>query len=215
MSLGRFIVIEGVDGAGTTTLAAKLGEHCRNVRIPVHVTAQPSGGPIGAMIRQILSHRLVVHTDIGPRAPSWATMGLLFAADRLDHLEAEILPMLRDGVTVICDRYDLSSLAYQSATSSDDRAEVEKAVTWLRQINGHAVRPDLTIVLDCPFEVAAKRRRARARGAELYDDAEVQKRLIEAYARAEELVPGDRVVHIDASRAVDEVLAEAIRAIGI
>jgi len=213
MSLGRFIVIEGTDGAGTTTLAGKLGEHCRNARVPVHVTAQPSGGPVGAMIRQILSHRLVVHTDFGPRAPGWGTMGLLFAADRLDHLEAEILPMLRDGVTVICDRYDLSSLAYQSATSSDDPAEVEKAVAWLRQINAHALRPDLTIVLDCPFEVAAKRRRARAKSAELYDDAEVQHRLIEAYAKAEQLVPGDKVAHLDASREADEVLADAVRLI--
>ncbi len=215
MSSGRFIVIEGTDGSGTTTLAAKLGEHCRNARIPVHVTAQPSGGPVGAMIRQILSHRLVVHTDFGPRPPSWATMGLLFAADRLDHLEAEILPMLRDGVTVICDRYDLSSLAYQSATSSDDAAEVEKAITWLRQLNARALRPDLTIVLDCPFEIAAKRRRARAKGAELYDDAEVQKRLIDAYAKAEHLVPGDKLVHIDASREPDEVLADAVRLLGV
>lgn len=215
MGSGRFIVIEGTDGAGTTTLAAKLGEHCRAARIPVHVAAQPSGGPVGAMIRQILSHRLVVHTDFGPRAPSWATMGLLFAADRLDHLEAEILPMLRDGVTVICDRYDLSSLAYQSATASDDPREVEGVLTFLRQINARARRPDLTLVLDCPFEVAAKRRRARARGAELYDDAEVQKRLIEAYANAEALVPGDALVHIDASREADEVLADAVRAVGI
>lgn len=214
MTDGRFIVIEGTDGAGTTTLAKSLGEHLQKARIPVHVAAQPSGGPVGAMIRQILSHRLVVHTDFGPRAPGWATMGLLFAADRLDQLEAEILPMLRDGVTVICDRYDLSSLAYQSATASDDPAEVEQAVAFIRQINARARRPDLTLVLDCPFEIAAKRRRARGRGAELYDDGEVQKRLIEAYAHAERLVPGDRLVHIDASREMDEVLADAVRAIG-
>lgn len=215
MSSGRFIVIEGIDGAGTTTLAAKLGEHCRRARIPVHVAAQPSGGPVGAMIRQILSHRLVVHTDLGPRAPGWATMGLLFAADRLDQLEAEILPMLRDGVTIICDRYDLSSLAYQSATSSDDADEVERAVAFIRQINARARRPDLTLVLDCPFEIAAKRRRSRARGAELYDDSEIQKRLIGAYAKAEQLVPGDEIVHIDASRELDEVLADAVKAIGM
>lgn len=215
MTSSRFIVIEGTDGSGTTTLAQKLGEHYRAARIPVHVAAQPSGGPVGAMIRQVLSHRLVVHTDLGPRAPGWATMGLLFAADRLDHLEAEILPMLRDGVTVICDRYDLSSLAYQSATSSDRPEDIARAVDFLRQINARARRPDLTLVLDCPFEVAEKRRRTRARGAELYDDAEVQKRLIAAYANAEKLVPGDRLVHIDASRDLDEVLAEAVRAIGV
>lgn len=214
MTSSRFIVIEGTDGSGTTTLAKKLGEHYRKLRLPVHVTAQPSGGPVGAMIRQVLSHRLVVHTDLGPRAPGWATMGLLFAADRLDHLEAEILPMLRDGVTVICDRYDLSSLAYQSATSSDAPEEVEAAVAFLRQINARARRPDLTLVLDCPLEVAESRRRMRARGVELYDATEVQRRLIAAYANAEALVPGDKLVHIDASREMDEVLAEAVGVIG-
>lgn len=215
MTFGRFIVVEGIDGAGTTTLAKSLGEHCLRAKIPVHVAAQPSGGPVGAMIRQILSHRLVVHTDFGPRAPGWATMGLLFAADRMDQLEAEILPMLRDGVTVICDRYDLSSLAYQSATASDDPSEVEQAVAFIRQINARARRPDLTLVLDIPAEIAAKRRRNRRRGAELYEDMEVQSRLAEAYARAEHLVPGDELVHIDASREADEVLSEALRVMGV
>lgn len=209
---GRLIVVEGIDGAGTTTLAGKLAEHCRAARVPVYVTGEPSGGPIGAMIRQALTHRLVVHSDFGPRPPGWATMALLFAADRVDHLEAEILPILRDGVTVICDRYDLSSIAYQSATAAEDPAEVERAAAWIRTLNARARRPDLTLVLDCPAEVAAKRRRARGRGAELYEDLEVQSRLAAAYARAEQLVPGDRIVHVNGDRPIDAVVADAVRA---
>lgn len=213
MTSSRFIVIEGIDGSGTTTLARKLGEYCQRERIPAHVTAQPSGGPIGAMIRQILSHRLVVPTGLGPRAPSWATMSLLFAADRLDHLEAELLPMLRDGVTVICDRYDLSSLAYQSANFSDDPEKLEQSLKFIQEVNSRAQRPDLTLILDCPLELAKKRRLSRARSAELFEDDEIQRRLIAAYARAEELLPGDRVVRLDASKEMDDVLAEAVRAI--
>lgn len=101
---GLFIVLEGVDGAGTTThtklLAASLGAR----GLPVHTTREPSDGPIGVMIRQILTGRLVVPGMNGPRPPTWKTMALLFAADRADHVEAEIEPNLRDGVTVISDR---------------------------------------------------------------------------------------------------------------
>ncbi len=171
-------------------------------------------GPIGALIRQVLTHRIVVPSEFGPHAPSWATMALLFAADRLDHIEAEIAPILRDGVTVLCDRYDLSSLAYQSATSpAEEGAETDAVVGWIREVNRRARRPDLTIVLDVSPAVAAKRRRQRGRGAELYEDLEVQDRLALAYRDAEKLVPGDRVVHVDADRPPEAVLLDAAAAL--
>jgi dTMP kinase len=210
MDEGRFIVIEGIDGAGTTTLAARLAERLREARVPVHATAEPSGGPIGALIRQALTHRFVVPTELGARAPGWSTMALLFAADRLDHLEVEILPRLRDGITVVCDRYDLSSLAYQSASAGGEAARV---VPFIREANRWARRPDLTLVVDVPAEVAEARRRSRSRGAELYEDPDMQRRLADAYRDAERLVPGDRVVHLDGTRTPDEVLGLALAAL--
>jgi dTMP kinase len=131
-------------------------------------------------------------------------MALLFAADRLDHLEAEILPNLMDGVSVVSDRYDLSSLAYQSATSEEEGAD---AVDWIRALNRHARRPDLTIVVDVSAETAARRRRARGGTAELYEVTELQERLVAAYKNAEALVPGDRVAHVDGEMSVDDVEA--------
>ena len=207
MGEGHFIVIEGIDGAGTTTLASRLADRLRAEKVPVHQTAQPSGGPIGTLVRQALTHRFVVPTELGPRAPSWATMSLLFAGDRLDHLDVEVLPLLRDGVTVICDRYDLSSLAYQSASA--DPSEAAQAIEFIRAANRFAVRPDLTLVVDVPAEVAEKRRRMRLRGAELYEDLELQQRLVTAYRDAESLLPGDPIVHIDGTKDADEVLAAA------
>src|SRR5512139_742195 len=114
---GLFIAIEGIDGAGTTTQAKLLFDGLRARGLPVHLTREPSDGPIGVLIRQILTGRVVVPGLQGPRAPDWATMALLFAADRLDHVEAEIAPNLADGVTVVSDRYDYSSVAYQSVTA--------------------------------------------------------------------------------------------------
>ncbi|HOT08528.1 MAG TPA: dTMP kinase [Polyangiaceae bacterium] len=192
---GQFIVLEGIDGSGRSTQAALLGQWYRNQGLPVLVTREPSEGPIGAMIRQVLTHRLVVSGIAGPRAPTWATMALLFAADRLDHLDSLIVRNLMDGVTVISDRFDLSSIAYQSITSA---AEVDPSVVeWVQTINGRARRPDLTIVLDVRPEIAARRREQRSYSTELYEDSVLQEALAKAYETAEAWVPRDLVVHID------------------
>ncbi len=211
MTAGSFIVIEGIDGAGTTTQTQLLGAWFRRKGMPVHLTREPTQGPIGALIRQALTHRLVLPGMGGPRAPSWSTMALLFAADRLDHLDAEIIPNLRDGISVVSDRYDLSSLAYQSATSTED--DVAAVIQWVRTCNAQALRPDLTLVVDVEPEVAAKRRTARSNSAELYEEGTLQSILADAYAHAESLVPGDRVVHVDGNAAPDAVHAEIVEAL--
>ncbi len=203
---GTFIVIEGIDGAGTTTQTARLCERFQERGLPMLSTREPTTGPVGSLLRQALTHRFVVPGFHGARPPSWKTMALLFAADRLDHLEAEIVPNLLDGVSVVSDRYDLSSLAYQSATSDGADGVVE----WLRAINQHARRPDLTIVLDVPSDLAGQRRQKRGQAVELYEFVELQRKLAEAYAQAERLVPQDRVVHIDGTGPVDEV-AKAVQ----
>jgi dTMP kinase len=204
---GAFIVVEGIDGSGSTTVAERLAAHLASKKRPAHRTCEPSGGPIGSMIRQILAHRIVIPSEFGAASPGWATMALLFASDRLDHLEAEVLPRLRDGVIVVSDRYDLSSLAYQSATApTDDPEQAARIVAWIRELNVRARRPDLTLVLDVRPEVAAERRKNRGGARELYEDGELQTRLAEAYARAEHLAPGDRIVHVDANKPIDEVV---------
>jgi len=196
---GLFIVLEGVDGAGTTTHSKKLGSALAARGVSVHVTQQPSNGPVGAMLRQILTGRLIVPGAV-PRPPGWATMALLFAADRMDHLEAEILPILRQGVTVICDRYYHSSLAYQSLTG--DRTD--GSLSWLREINRHARKPDLTLVLDVPADVAKARRQSR-RSAEIYEDDELQAELSRFYVGIERHFAGERIVHVDSNREVGAV----------
>ena len=132
-------------------------------------------------------------------------MAALFAADRLDHLEAEINPNLLDGVTVICDRYDHSSVAYQTV-SSDGAPDVS---AWVLELNRHARRPDLTLVLDVDARVAATRRDTRSGNPELYEVSEIQAELARFYAKIDELFPNDTMVHIDANQGVDEV-AEAV-----
>ena len=202
---GHFIVVEGIDGSGTTTQCSIIADRLRDEGLPAHTTREPSDGPVGVLIRQVLTGRVVTPGRHGARPPSWATMAALFAADRLDHLESEINPNLADGVTVICDRYDHSSVAYQTV-SSGGSADVS---AWVLDLNRRARRPDLTLVLDVDPQVAAKRRQTRAAAPELYEVREMQVALAEFYAKIDELFPDDTIVHVDANRDVGDV-TEAI-----
>lgn len=196
---GRFVVLEGIDGSGTTTQVARLAERLRAQRKLVRTTREPSDGPVGTLVRQVLTGRLVVP---GGRAPGWATMALLFAADRMDHVESEIEPVVAEGGIVVSDRYDASSLAYQSVSSG---AEAREAVEWIRSLNRYVRRPDLTVVLDLPPDVAADRRMLRGEAAQLYDQNEVQRALAAFYKDLAKHMPNDRVVVVDAGGSVDEV----------
>lgn len=202
---GSFIVIEGIDGSGTTTHCSLVADRFTTKGLPVHVTREPSDGPVGVLIRQILTGRVVVPGQRGAHPPSWATMATLFAADRLDHLEAEIVPNLTDGVTIICDRYDYSSVAYQTVSGGGGT----EAAGWVRELNRRARRPDLTLVLDVDPAVAAGRRLSRSGSPELYETDAMQVELAAFYSTIDELFADDRIRHIDANRDIEGV-AEAI-----
>jgi len=203
---GRFVVIEGIDGAGTTTQVARFADRLRADKVPFRTTREPSDGPIGTLVRQVLTGRLVSPDG---KAPGWATMALLFAADRMDHVEAEIEPFVAAGGVVVSDRYDASSLAYQSVMSGHDKVA---AVEWIRELNKHARRPDLTIVLDLAADVAGARREERGEAAQLYEQNEVQHALALFYRDLAKHLPKDEIVLIDATGSRDEVAARVYAA---
>ena len=163
------------------------------------MTREPSDGPVGTLIRQVLSGRVVIP---GGGAPGWATMALLFAADRMDHVECDIVPVLAEGGVVVSDRYDASSLAYQGVSSGD---EAREAIDWIRLLNRFALRPDLTVVLDVPPDVAAERRQRRGEAAQIYEQNEVQRALSAFYRELARHMPDDAVVVLDGTGTVDDV----------
>jgi dTMP kinase len=200
---GLFVVMEGIDGCGSTTHAKLLAKAIKSRGPEVVLTCEPSTGPIGGLIRQVLQRRLFVPDATGPRNFDWSTMALLFAADRMDHLDSTVAPALRAGQVVVSDRYDLSSLAYQSVTAHSG----PESIPWIRELNAQALRPDITIVIDVPAEVAEERRRSRGGVEEMFEAREIQAKLATVYARAEELVPNDRVLHVTGTGEVQEVAA--------
>ncbi len=194
---GRFIVLEGLDGAGTTTQARILAERLRAAGRKVHVTAEPSAGPVGALVRHVLTRRIGGAPRGGGFDPG--ALALLFAADRRDHVSVEIEPKLRAGADVVCDRYTLSSLAYQGVQLGD--------AGWIAGINRGAPTPDLVAFLRCRPEIALRRRRAASLDREIFEVDAFQRRVARAYTAAIARLrrAGDPIVTLDGERLVGEV----------
>lgn len=198
---GIFLALEGLDGAGTTTQAHWLAGWLRERGREAHLTAEPSRGPVGAILRQVLSRRVV-----GSEGQDFdaGAVALLFAADRLDHFRSEIEPRLEAGVDVVSDRYVLSSLAYQAVSTGDIR--------WVADLNRKAPPADLTLFLGVRPAVALGRRYAASSDREIYEVPAFQRRVERAYRRAIRL-GRERVVEIPGDRRVEEVSRLVARAV--
>jgi dTMP kinase len=200
VSNGRLIVIEGLDGAGTTTQAKRLVEYLNGNGVHAHGTREPSDGPVGRLIREMLTGS---HAIPG-QSLSQSTFGLLFAADRLDHLQREVEPAIAAGTLVISDRWYHSSLAYQGTGADRD---------WITTLNGRARRPELTIFLKVRPEVAAKRRAAARRQEELFEQLQMQIEVDAGYTAtiAELVAQGERVETLDGEMSEDDVFAAIVK----
>lgn len=149
MAIGELIVLEGIDGSGTTTQTRLLAERLRReTGRRVVETRQPTRGPCGQFVRQVFEGK----TDYS-KLPNWRVMAHLFQADREEHFE-QLWDWLGDGCIVVCDRYWGSGLVYQSAGAGD---ECEEALELIHSLNKHAPSPSIEILLDLSAEVALQR----------------------------------------------------------
>jgi dTMP kinase len=160
---GIFIVIEGLDGSGKTTQATLLAKRLSQI-YPVVLTAEPSCGKIGTFIRDSCLYE-------DKRLPTEAE-ALLFAADRIEHMQNELKPSLDDGKLVICDRYVYSSLAYQGSAGL--------SLDWIKTINARALQPDFCIFIDAaPERVLERLKRKRS----VMETLETQQKVREVYLK--------------------------------
>ena len=193
---GRLIVIEGLDGAGTTTQVRFLHARLSRER-SVYVTYEPSEGPVGLLIRATLEHRVRVDD---------ATLAALFAADRMDHLyhtagEGGIAAHLARGDYVLTDRYHLSSLAYQGMTLD---------WAWIWDMHARCIRPDLTLFVDVPVAVCLERiAQGRGEHFDLFENREALTRARESYLDSIERLRGlgETIAVVDGDAPPDEVQA--------
>lgn len=204
MARGKFLSIEGGEGAGKSTQVRRLADELRARGLDVIVTREPGGSEGGEAIRELLMQGEV-------KRWSSHTEALLFAAARADHVEKVIQPALGIGTWVISDRFIDSSRAYQGVAGGIDDA----AVLALHAFGSRGLLPDRTLVLEVPPEIGAERAAARdgaaadrfaARERAFHDDVAAAFR---RFAAAEP----DRVRLIDAGGDVDTVAADVIEAI--
>ncbi len=188
---GVFICIEGLDGSGKTTHSHMLVRSLRRKEFDVVYTTEPSRGEIGRFIRANVLQRK-------RRVPS-VVEALLFAVDRVDHVEKEIKPALEEGKIVVSDRYVYSSLAYQGAAGLD--------LKWIEEINRLALPPDLAIYIDVPPEVVVKRIK---RKKSVMENLETQKRVREVYMK---FVDNGKLVSVDGNKRKNEVAKDILKII--
>jgi dTMP kinase len=189
---GVFIVFEGLDGAGTTTQATLLAGWLAERDVRVELTHEPSTGPIGGLIRSTLEGRIVFDA---------ASLALLFAADRVDHLYNNVhgvAGVLESGTWVISDRYVLSSMAYQTSQGLP--------LDWVAQVNARAIVPDVTVFVDTSVEECLARIGRRSSREELFNQREELQAIENVYrevlARDESV---GRLVMVDGDQDTDAV----------
>ncbi len=211
LSTPIFVVIEGLDGAGTTTQTGAVADALASRGQPVSVSREPSDGPVGMVIRQMLSMRITVTDDEGRHKPvGRQTLALLFAADRMDHLEAEVEPALERGEVAISDRYYHSSLAYQGDVDGRDSADFQ----WVESLNSRARTPDLTVFLEATADLCLQRLDSRGR-KDIYETRDKLERLERRYDEVMKLLEerGEKILRLDASLPAEKLTEEVVEAV--
>ncbi len=185
---GFFICIEGLDGCGKTTQAKLLVRKLCEKGFDAFYTAEPTRGKIGKFIKKYYLH--------GEKRGSVIVEALLFAADRFEHVEKEIVPALNEGKLVVSDRYIYSSLAYQGAAGLD--------LKWIKELNKHAIPPNLAIFLDVKPEIVIQRLQ---RKKSVMEKLAIQRKVREVY---EKLVKDGKLVRVDGNRSKEEVAKDIL-----
>jgi dTMP kinase len=178
---GTFIVIEGADGAGTTTQSKKIAD-----QMDAYWTCEPTDNSIGEKVDEMISS--------DEHSPESIALG--FAADRMVHLEEEVIPHLEKGETVICDRYYHSSLIYQSVLGANYK--------WVKKLNQEALKPDLTFIMDISAEEGMSRVENRGKDGNIFEELDFQQKVVLKYRDINEKMD-EEIVLVDASQSKQEV----------
>lgn len=193
MSPGLFVVFEGVDGGGKSTQIAMLGDFFKSNGYDVEHHVEPTYEVIGQLIWDYMNGK--------DRSFSPETEALLFAADRIEHGK-NIKKALKAGKVVISDRYMHSSLAYQGAAGADPQ--------WMQNLNRHALKPDLVVLLDIDPDKSLQRVSDRAKT--VFEKNEYLKKVRAEYLRYAEM--GELVV-INATQSIEKVHKEIVEQVKV
>jgi len=191
---GKFIVFEGIDGSGKSTQIKMIAKRIQDLNLKVYPTFEPTAGPIGSLIRQMLSGK--IKTD-------QRTLASLFAADRMDHLVNEvdgIQKKVDGGELVICDRYYFSSYAYHAQYMDMEW------VIHANSLNAEILRPDLTVFIDVEPEKCFERIKNNRSDFEMYEKIDIMKNVRINYLKSFEHFKNlEKITVIDGNNSMEQV----------
>ena len=195
---GRFITLEGVDGAGKSTHIPWIAQRLRDAGRRIVMTREPGGTPLAEKLRELV---------LAERMDPLAETLLIFAA-RADHVRQVIAPALERGDWVVCDRFGDATIAYQGAGNGVS----ESLIGQLAQAAHGALKPDRTFFFDCSYETSRKRLAAAARALDRFEaeDQAFFERVRAAYMKIARDEPG-RVRRIDGGASIDQIRKELER----
>ncbi len=206
--MGCFITIEGIEGCGKTTQVRLLARRLKEEGHRVKVTREPGGCPIADQVRSIL-------LNADNRAMTPLTELLLYAAARAQHVREVVTPALEAGEIVLCDRFTDATIAYQGHGRGLDLDVIRR----LNQLATGGVRPDLTLLLDCPAETGLKRAISRINNSKgpreerfELESLRFHERVREGYLALAAKEP-ERFVTIDATGGIGEIEAAIAAAV--
>lgn len=186
---GLFIVLEGLDGAGKTTIARMLVRELEGLGYKAIYTYEPTDSEIVNVVKSRYGRLRDPYID-----------ALTFALDRLVHVKTLIKPALEEGYIVVADRYYYSSAAYQTAGGAP--------MEWVLEVNKWALKPDIAIYLDIDPVKGLERKAGLTSRFSEFEEVEFLRRVREAYLRMVEM---NLMIKVDAERPVDEVYADVRR----
>ncbi|MEW6514640.1 MAG: dTMP kinase [Pseudomonadota bacterium] len=192
ISRGKFITLEGVDGAGKSTHLTWLVNHLRSLGHTVVQTREPGGTPLGEKLRELLLHE-PMHLE---------TEALLMFAARREHLEQVIKPAIGRGDWVVCDRFTDASFAYQGGGRGLSIEKLGQLENWVQE----GLQPDLTLLFDLPIDIASHRMAGAARQLDRFEQeqADFHERVRAAYLARAAQMPA-RVKLIDSRQSVEHI----------
>jgi len=192
------IVIEGIDGSGKTFIAQKLVKYLENKGYKVFLTKEPTEGPTGKLIKNLLESEHKIDEIWGK------IMALLFAADRYYH-QIEISQKEKEGYIIISDRYYHSTFAYQLSYPNMD-------INWVMEMHKYLKKPDYVFILDVPVEIALERIKNREK-KNIYENKEFLEKIRERYLKLKEILSDENIYYIDNTRSPEEVVSEIVNII--
>jgi dTMP kinase len=187
---GKFIVFEGLDGSGQSTQAKLLSDFLNKNNFQTILTKEPTkDSKVAGKIKEILGKKIKIKPE---------KLQELFVEDRREHLEKTIIPALKSGKIVVCDRYFFSTFAYGKSEELD--------LEWLIKMNDEFLLPDITFILKVSPRVCVQRIEERGEGKQFFEIEDKLEKVWQTF----EILPNlfENVYLIDGEKSIDEVFSE-------